>query len=123
MNFELLRDPPRTSACFAFSCRSRIEPTQLYKISGFESGYLGANFSGFGANRRPIVRWQNKDCELSSNHLLLVFQVLVRRDERVELNLSLLKQGAILQLAPAHFLRGVDTVVGQELAQWTRHAS
>jgi hypothetical protein len=47
------------------------------KVSGLERGDPCGNLRSFSADRGPVVGRQNKNRKLPSNHLLLVFEVLI----------------------------------------------
>ncbi len=95
---------------------SGIGPVQLDKISRLERGDSCGNLRALGADGRPVVGWQNKNCKLPSDDLLLVLEVPVRRDQHVELPLGFPKQSTILQFAPAQLLGRANRVARQELA-------
>jgi hypothetical protein len=89
---------------------SMIGPSQLDRISRLERGNSLGNLRAFRADRGPVVGRHSKCRELPSNNLLLIFEVLIGRDQHLDLHLCLPEQIAVLQSAPAHFLRRADRV-------------
>ena len=101
---------------------SSIGPVQLDKIFRLECGNSFGNLRPFRADRWPVVGRQNQNRELPSNDVLLVFEVLIGRDERLELPFCFPEQIAVLQCAPAHLLCRANRVAPQEPAQRTGRA-
>src|SRR5947209_5999693 len=93
------------------------------KIPRFKRADLCRNFCTSGADGRPVVGRQNQNGELSPGDLLLVFKILIRRNEDLEFPFRFPKEITVLQSTPAHLLRCANDVAGQELAQWKRRAS
>jgi len=87
-----------------------IGPVQLDKISRLERGNLCGDLSPFGTDGWPVVGRQNKNRELPANDLLLVFEVLIGRVERLELPFCLPEQIAVLQRPPTHLLCRTNSV-------------
>jgi len=64
-------------------------PTQLQQFTSFQPGDCRSDFVGSRADHRPFVCWQHQNSQLLTDEVLLVFQVLIRSDEQVELLLGL----------------------------------
>jgi hypothetical protein len=97
-------------------------PIQFHEITRLQRANCGGNLPCMKANRRPVVCWKNEDGELLPGEILLAFKVLIAGDKRCKPSFDDLKQSTVLQLSPAHFLRGVDLGAGEKMAQRTWNA-
>src|SRR5262249_37580441 len=75
------------------------------------------------ADELQTVRRQFDDRDSSFRQILLVAQILIRRDEDVDFGiLSGRQQLAVFQSLPAAFKGSRDGAILEKLAKWTRHA-
>jgi hypothetical protein len=71
------------------------------------------------ADLSPISGEQHEDGQTATAKILLVDEIPVRRDDGVEpFTFSGIEQIAVLQRAPAAFVRGPDLVSRQHTPQW-----
>jgi hypothetical protein len=94
----------------------RLLQGHFHKLTGLERGDFGRNFISQAPKRWPVVGRQDQNRKFSSGDVLLVFEALIAGEKGVEPRLDGLQQGTVLQLSPAHFLRGLDGVIGKKLA-------
>jgi len=64
----------------------------------------------------PTRGWQNQDGQLSYRKVLLISQVLVRSNERIEPSFCSSQEIPVAQIRPSHLERSGDGMTVQDLA-------
>ena len=68
------------------------------------------NLCVMGSDLRPTCSGQHEYCEAPARQVLLMPQILVRGDENVEVGFGYREKRAVIEVAPAHFIRCGDGV-------------
>lgn len=95
---------------------------EVPEITSLDAGHRGLDFSGSGEDAAEVVAGKLDDRDAASGEVLLVADVLVGRDEPVELQFRQPKEVAVLDSAPTPFLRCGAGVIGEQLVHRPRHA-
>src|SRR5206468_7771608 len=87
------------------------------EVARAERIYRGGDFRKVKLNHRPTRRRQDQNREASASQVLLVAQVLIGGDERVESRFRCIEQVAIFEFGPPHFVGGGSRMARQRVAQ------
>ena len=94
---------------------------EVPEITSLDAGHHGLNFSRCREDASEVIGGKLDDRDAASGEVLLLADVLVGRDEKVELRFRQPEEVAALDFSPAPFLRRGAGVTGEQRVHWPRH--